>query len=194
MKKNPYPKRFIKNKKRRYGSSQSSGYTTGLSQLSQNSVSSSGALNRYMPMSRCLKISDRRICSVPVRSQVNLSFQTLGGVGLLGSGTSPDLVIGVSQGYFISVQNNSAWSQFGGTFQNAASCAAVFQEYRITKFQVDVYYSANNCAIQSSAVSNAALPIVYAIQDREEARSLSSAAQMLQYASCRVMQMGNSVW
>jgi len=186
---NPLTKLYYKNKKRRVSGSTT---TVAGSKWSRNSVQSSGSISRTLPMSRVLRISDRRICTVPVRSQVNYSFQTSGGVGLLGTGTTPDILFAVQQNYFVGVQNNSSWFQAGGSFANAANCAAVFQQYRITKFQVDVYYSANNVAIQSSAVSNAALPIVYVVDDRENARSILTPTIALQYASCRTMQMGNS--
>lgn len=155
------------------------------------SVDRSGAINRYQSFPRIASISAKRIVVIPCSATVNYSWQTGAGVGLLNGG-APDIVFAVLQSGVIQSQGNSAWGSVGSLFNNYAQCASVFQEYRITKFEIDVYYSANSNPLDNTAAGNAALPMVYALTDRDNARSVQSAATALQYPNCKVMQMGNS--
>jgi hypothetical protein len=102
------------------------------------------------------------------------------------NGTTNEIVLGVIQPNVIYQQSNSGWSTFGNQFANYANCAAVFQEFRITYFSVDIYFSVDNV----SANTAYALPMVYAVVDRENDRSLTGVTGALQYPSCRVYQAG----
>jgi hypothetical protein len=106
------------------------------------------------------------------------------------SGTSQDLTIAVCQNGILFSQNGGVWN--ATNFNNYASLAAVFQEYRITEFSVEVFFSENTGSAPASATSGAELPMLYTVVDREDAVRLSSISQALQYSSVKISQLGTT--
>jgi hypothetical protein len=86
--------------------------------------------------------------------------------------------------------NNGAW-QSGITWQNYASLATVFQEYRILKFEIDWYYSGNS-APNNSTTALTALPMLYWYTDREDALAGTTSSYALQFSDCKIQQAGNA--
>lgn len=83
-----------------------------------------------------------------------------------------------------------AW-QTGVSWNNYASLAAVFQEYRILKYEVTAI--AGNVSSGTNGtltVANVACPNIYAVLDREDAISLTSPSQALQYSTCKFGSLG----
>jgi len=117
----------------------------------------------------------------------NVSFIASTGFG----GTGFDFTYACTQSQVIYSQNNSTWNTANTAFSNYASLASVFQEYRILKWEIDVYCSMN-AAPSNVTNTGSALPIIYAFIDREDPRVINSVPDALQYASCQVMQMGNA--
>jgi hypothetical protein len=151
-----------------------------------------GSLSTASGIPRVMRRADDAIHMIPCATSANFVWaMTNANAGQLNAST-PDLTLAVTQSGAIYQQNNSAWAQFGSTFNNYASCASVFQEYRITDMSVDIYYGVNNGQTIYAGSGAQSLPIVYTLDDREDARSVQSASVALQYASCQVMQMGNS--
>jgi hypothetical protein len=114
-----------------------------------------------------------------------MQLSTNTGVTLL-NGVSNEIVFGVIQPNVIFQQGNTNWSVFGTQFANYANCAAVFQEFRITHFAIEVYFSVDNVLANTAY----ALPMVYALVDRENDRSVTGVTTALQYPSCRIIQAG----
>jgi hypothetical protein len=155
-------------------------------------AASQGALATASGIPRVMRRADDAIHVIPNATSANLVWAiTNTNAGQLNA-SSPDLTLAVTQSGAIYQQNNGAWAQFGSPFNNYASCATVFQEYRITDMSVDCYYGVNNGQTIYAGSGAQSLPMVYTLEDREDARSVQSAATALQYASCQVMQMGNS--
>ncbi len=107
------------------------------------------------------------------------------------NGTGFDLTYAVCQSQVLQSQASAAWTTANTSFSNYQALADVFQEYRIVKWEIDIYFSAN-AAPTNVTNTGSALPILYAFIDREDARAVTSAPSALQYASCKVMQLGNS--
>lgn len=126
------------------------------------------------------------ITQTAVQNMALIPSQGLNGV------TGYDITLGVCQSNAIYQQSNGAWNNFGSAYQNYANLAGTFQEYRILRMEVDIMYSSNSIAPATAigtAITNA-LPIVYAVTDREDDRNISSTYVALQYSSCRTYQMG----
>jgi hypothetical protein len=102
-----------------------------------------------------------------------------------------DICFAITQNSMCYSQGNAAWATLSGTFANYSQLDTVFQEYRIMRLEVDMYFSCNSQP-SNATQTGGTLPMVYAIQDREDARAVQSVVNMLQYASCQVMQCGNS--
>jgi hypothetical protein len=144
-----------------------------------NSRSSFGSIARGI---------DRRGFLVNQSTAVNYPYVPNTGINGVGDF---DICFAITQASMYYSQGNAAWASLSGTFENYAQLAAVFQEYRILRLEVDLYFSCNSQPANATQTGGT-LPMVYAIQDREDARSITSVVQMLQYASCQVMQCGNS--
>jgi hypothetical protein len=170
----------FKRKKSSYGSSKKTRFSKD---AARNYVLAHPNKYSYNKVSRAV---DSKAFTVNVAGNLNISWVPNAGFG----GTANDICFGVTQSGLIYNQANGTWTT-GLTWANYASLATVFQEYRIMKFQIDLYYSANSVA-ETSAAASQGLPMVYAIQDREDDRQISGTSTMLQYASCKVMQCGNS--
>lgn len=76
----------------------------------------------------------------------------------------------------------------GSIFQNAGSFAYIYDQYRIDRVNVKMYYSAN----AEAPAASPSLPLVYAVTDYDDLFSLASAQAALSYGSCKVIQFGNS--
>jgi hypothetical protein len=131
---------------------------------------------------------DKRPITIVQATAVNYPYVPNTGINGVGAF---DICFAITQASMIYSQSNAAWTTLSGTFENYAQLAAVYQEYRIMRLEVDLYYSCNSQP-SNATLTGGALPMVYAIQDREDARAITSVVQMLQYASCIVMQGGNS--
>ena len=78
--------------------------------------------------------------------------------------------------------------QLGDVFINANSLLAVFDQFRIMKAQVDIYFTNNSSGINNTLQ----LPIIFGVVDKDDAGPLSSSANALAYSTCKTLQMGNS--
>ena len=78
--------------------------------------------------------------------------------------------------------------QLGDVFINATSLLSVFDQFRIMKAQVDVYYTNNSSGLNNTLQ----LPIIFGVVDKDDAGPLSSSANALAYSTCKTLQMGNS--
>lgn len=81
-----------------------------------------------------------------------------------------------------------AFVVLGSAFSNAPSFAAIYDMYRCNKMEVTILYS-NNSSVLTGTL---ALPILYGVVDYDDSLALTSASDALSYATCQVMQLGNS--
>jgi len=94
---------------------------------------------------------------------------------------------------FIATQNQILYNYgassntAGQIFQNAASLDYIFDQYRIDKVVIDIYFS-TNC----SWVGQAPLPMVYLCEDQDDSANLATIGNALSYGNCKVLQFGNS--
>jgi hypothetical protein len=140
-----------------------------------------------LPFSRLGAIVQSRIFPITCAEVGN--FAWIPNVGFGGSGVYFG-TLAVTQAGPIYSLNNGAW-QTGIVWQNYASLATVFQEYRIMKFSVDWYYSSNSAPNNSTAALTA-LPIVYWCVDREDALGFTTASSVLQFSDCKIQQAGST--
>lgn len=130
--------------------------------------------------------ADRNKFVMPVGAKLDLTW---GNTGLDQTGAA-DITFAVTQQGISWSINNSAWNS-GTLWNNYASAAALFQMYRIVEMEVEVTYSNTEVLPANSGNSVLSMPIVYSVCDREDARSITSASDMLQYASCQYKQAGS---
>lgn len=93
------------------------------------------------------------------------------------------------QGVYYSLGGGALTSFGTGVFSNANALAAIYDQYRITRVNVEIMYSCNNSSENSPTI---ALPILYAVVDYDDTAALGSSAQALGYSSCKTLQLGNS--
>jgi hypothetical protein len=95
-------------------------------------------------------------------------------------------------------QNNPFYSNSAGlqtlpNYLNASAYAQIYDQYRIIKVDIDMYYSANsNTNNSSTTLSNLSLPIMYGVVDYDDSDLLSNETGALAYSTCQVFQFGNS--
>jgi len=143
-----------------------------------------------MSIPQALRVTERRV--FPIVQSINWNVPFVASTGMNFGGTSGfEVCLAVDQAALLWSAANSGWSVANTNFYNYSSLATVFQEYRILRFDVDVYYSVNS-GPSNSTNTGGALPILYAVQDREDARSLGNVPAFLQYATCKIMQLGTS--
>lgn len=96
---------------------------------------------------------------------------------------------------FLFNQNNVQYT-FNGTtfssvtsFQNAGNFDQIYDEYRILRVRMRMYFSANSNAIGAAAPN---FPIVYMVEDSDDTNTLTSAQACLAYDTCKVIQLGTT--
>jgi len=133
-----------------------------------------------MGISRALVAIDRRVVPMAYATSFNCTYNTLSGV----NNTGPAITFAVCQQGMLYSQAGSPWAQ--QTFNNAGASAAIFQEYRCRKWEIQVFYSTNSNNNGTSTISPSPGPIVYSVIDREDAIDLTSTNSALEYASCTI--------
>jgi hypothetical protein len=99
---------------------------------------------------------------------------------------------------FVFSQNNPFYYNTTGlqaltSFPNASAYAQIYDQYRIVKVELDIYYSANsNTNNSSTTLTNLSLPIIYGVVDYDDADLLVNESAALAYSTCQVYQLGNS--
>lgn len=96
---------------------------------------------------------------------------------------------------FAARQRDMAWSISGApylgsfAFDNAASMAAVYDEYRIASVDCKVFFQRNNTDAMgvSPGVSS---PLLYCVCDYTDGNPLNGATQALAYANCKIVNLG----
>jgi len=121
---------------------------------------------------------------------INIAYNPSTG---LSGGANSDITFGLVQSGPVYSVGGGAWNT-ALTWNNYASLATVFQEYRILKFQIDWYWSQAAGGLSTAGtIANSATPMTFWVTDREDAVQVSTIAGMLQYADARVMQCGTSM-
>ena len=152
--------------------------------LKQESTKS--GVNAYAPLYKSMTYINKRVFPVTQRAAINLAYTPA--VGL--AGTSFDICFGLTQSSADYCLNNNPWNST--VFSNYTNLANLFQEYRIIRLDVTVFFSNNSANNAAGSTTGNALPIVYCIEDREDASAVNTVSGMLQYASCKVYQMGDT--
>lgn len=133
-----------------------------------------------MSIPRALVAIDRRVVPIAYATLFNCTYNTLSGI----NGSGPAITFAVCQQGLLYSQIGGPWVQ--QSFNNASPSAAIFQEYRIRKWEIQAFYSTNSNNNGTSTVSPASGPMVYSVIDREDAVDLTSANSALEYASCTI--------
>jgi len=117
----------------------------------------------------------------------NLSLPINGITGWATVGADPSLVVVFNEQ---SAQFKIGASAFSAAFnfQNAASYALVFDQWRLDKVVCQVLFSSNSSAVNT----NNQFPIVYGVTDVNDTEPISSMDEALAYGNCRILQMGTS--
>jgi hypothetical protein len=135
-------------------------------------------------ISRFALRADRMLHKILQSEAISLAYTPSTGWG----GAGPDLTIAVAQQGILYSSAGSTWNVVN--FNNYASLAAVFQEYRLREFSVEVFFSENTFTTPSAGTSGTLSPMLFSVIDREDAVGVTSATQALQYPSCHVTQLG----
>lgn len=129
--------------------------------------------------------ADRNKVVIPVAAQLQMVWNPAFGLGI--GGSVFDVCFSVNQSGFEYQQNNNSWTTVN--WANYTALAALFQQYRIMSFEIELFYS-NTELGQGSVAATTTMPLIHSIIDREDALSVQSSSSMLQYASCMTKQMG----
>lgn len=133
-----------------------------------------------MSIPRALITIDRRVVPMAYATSFNCTYNSFTGI----NNSGPAITFAVCQQGLLYSQVGFPWTQ--QTFNNASASAAIFQEYRIRKWEIQAFYSTNSNNNGTSTVSPPAGPMVYSVIDREDAVDLTSTNSALEYASCTI--------
>jgi hypothetical protein len=133
-----------------------------------------------------MRRADQAIHTIPCTCEITMPYIPL--TGFNGAGTN--ICFATAQAGLLWSVNGSSWNT--SNFQNFASMANVFQEYRIRQFSIEVFCSINSVNAPTSISSGQYMPMLYSCVDREDAIGVSTSNQALQFASCQVTQMGST--
>jgi hypothetical protein len=106
------------------------------------------------------------------------------------NGAGNNITFAVAQAALLYSINGSSWNSSG--FTNSSSYAAIFQEYRILEFSIEVFSSINTASAPATLSSGDFFPMLYGVIDREDAVGLVNPARALQYATVQVTQLGST--
>lgn len=148
------------------------------------SVSRPKKMGRVMRIPKSLSAINRQSVMTVMGAAGNISINNNTGWNAVGSTLSvvcqqDRIQYSISGGAFVTL---------GAAFVNAVPFATIYDQFRINKMEVTIMYSDNSSAISGSL----ALPIVYGVVDFDDVNTITNASQALQYASCKIMQLGNS--
>jgi hypothetical protein len=118
-------------------------------------------------------------------AQVTFPYLPLTGINAAGN----NICFAAAQVGMLWMINGNGWNTTG--FQNNSNWAAVFQEYRITEYSVEMFISINTATAPTSLSSGDYFPMAYWVIDREDDLPVNSATQALQYATVKVTQLGS---
>lgn len=106
----------------------------------------------------------------------------------VGGGSS--LVIAIQADKAVYSVSGNPYGNWGSSFGNASSLRAVFEEYRINKIWIDLYWTNNDIVLSGGGTY--AFPMLYTCIDQNDGNALTGSDECLQYASCQVVQLGNT--
>jgi hypothetical protein len=143
-----------------------------------------GKPRRNTNLARYAQISDRQVHKIFCSEQYTTNFVPNTGFGAI----SPSMVFAVEQAGVLYAFGSGSWNSV--PFNNYASLASVFQEFRILEFSVETFVSINTAISPASQTSF--FPVLYAVTDHEDGNPITSTTQALQYPSCKVTQLGST--
>lgn len=138
-----------------------------------------------LPLRSELTLAQNRVHHMVMSGQLSLPINALTGFATVGADPALQIVFNEQ-----SVQFAVGTSGFSAAanFQNAASYAAVFDQWRLDKVVCQILFSSNSSAVNT----NNQFPIVYGVTDVNDNSPLVSVDQALAYGNCRILQMGTS--
>lgn len=173
-----------KRKTNKYGKTKS-GKFQKITGIPSRTISS--GLPPKMPMKRLSALCDSKHFPITMAEVVTVQWYPTNGIN---NGGFNGITFGALQAGPCYSIGTAAWST-GVTWNNYAALAAVFQEYRILKFEIEVI-AGNPSAGFNGTLTDATVscPNIYAVLDREDAINLTSISAACQFSSLKMQSLG----
>jgi len=140
---------------------------------------------RRLTLRTQLNTAQNRVHRMVQSGQLSLPINALTGFATVAADPALQVVFNESSVQF--AVGTGAFSA-ATNFPNAASYAAVFDQWRLDKVVCQVLFSSNSSAVNT----NNQFPIVYGVIDVNDTNPITSTDNALVYGNCRIMQMGTS--